>query len=257
MQDEEIARQNRNPAIERMMAILSELERRPNGLGLKRLAESTGVTRSTVYRILNSLVAHDMVRQLDNSDYVLGSRLLSLADAVTVSSLSSTVAITAQPHLDSLSFSLGETCKASVYDRGFVVVVAVAPGRKAHALHAQVGEYLPIHAGGASKVLLANLPAPEVDRLLERTLTRYTEQTICNQDELRRELEQVRDQGWARDHGEFNISINSYAAPIRNRADEVVAAISVPFLAGRDAAYESIVLDAALATAQKVSADIG
>ncbi len=257
MLDDELVRQNRSPPIERMMAILGELERNPGGIGLKRLAQKTGVTRSSVYRILNSLLAHEMVRRLDNSDYVLGRRLLALADNVTTSPHIGRIAGAAHLHLESVSLSLGETSKVSVYDRGAVLVVAFAPGRKPHALHAQLGEHLPIHAGGASKVLLANLPDDEVDKLLSRPLTRFTDLTLIEPEALRRELGLVREQGWSRDHGEFNTSIKSYGAPIRDHTGEVVSAISIPFLAGRDDEYEALVKRTAIETARNISEALG
>jgi DNA-binding IclR family transcriptional regulator len=190
----EIDAQNRNPAIERMMAILQQLERAPNGLGLKRLVAQSGVTRSTVYRILNSLTAHGLVRQLENSDYVLGSRLLSLADNVGMPS-GGRVAKAAQPHLDFVARSLGETSKISIYDRGHVLVIAVAGGTKQHALHARVGEQLPIHAGGSSKALFAFLPEAERQRIYSRPLTQYNERTIFEPEAIEEELSRVRQQG--------------------------------------------------------------
>src|SRR5690606_10043780 len=68
LDDDEMLRQHRSAPVERMMALLSALERQPEGMGLRRLAQSAGVTRSTAYRMLNSLLAHEVVRQLDNSN---------------------------------------------------------------------------------------------------------------------------------------------------------------------------------------------
>lgn len=255
MHGSEIDQQNRNPTTERMMAILHELERAPNGLGLKRLVEQSGVTRSTVYRILNSLVAHEMVRQLENSDYVLGRRLLSLADAVGMPS-GGRVAKIAQPHLDFVARSLGETAKISIYDRGHVLVLAVAGGNKQLALHARVGEQLPIHAGGGSKVLLAYLPEAERRRIYSRPLTMYNERTIIEPEALEKELSRVREQGWSRDHGEFSASVISYGAPIRDGSGDVVAAFSIPFVSGRDAEYEQMVRATVLATADRINTEL-
>ena len=254
--DDDIVQQHRNPAIERMMAILVELEKNPGGLGLKSLVERTGVTRSTVYRILNSLEAHEFVRQIDDARYVLGSRLLSLADGVTTAHDSREIAKTAQPHLDALAARLGESCKVSVYDRGFVLVIATAAGNTPHSLHAPVGLHLPIHAGAGSKVLLAHLPEPEKSAILARALKKFTDMTLVEPAALRAELDKVRAQGWSRDHGEFSIAVNAYGAPILNRDGEVVGALSVPFLAGRDPDYEARVREAALATAVAIGADI-
>jgi len=253
--ENELVRQHRNPAIDRMAAILDELEKAPNGLGLKRLSERTAVTRSTVYRILNSLLAHGIVRQLENSDYVLGSRLLSLADAV-VSPIAGRLAECAQPHLDRVARQVGETAKVSVFDRGHVLVVAIAPGSLSHALHAVVGEHLPAHAGGGSKALLAGLDEADMQRVISRPLTRFTDRTIIDPNQLREEVFRIREQGFSHDDGEFSLSVNSFGAEISS-AGRSVGAISIPFLAGRSSEYEETIRAAVIATAQLISADLG
>ncbi|WP_134682316.1 IclR family transcriptional regulator [Paracoccus ravus] len=253
MPDESELSANRNPAIEKMMAILTEIERQPNGLPLGRVAEAAGVTRSTAYRILNSLLAHDMLRQLDNAHFVLGSRLLSLADSVTVGALGTRVANAAQPIIDEVSRTIGETVKVSVCDRGQVVVVAISLGRKARALQAQLGEHLPIHAGAGSKVLLAHSSRDEIDRVLGSKLPTYTERTLSDPQELLTELDQIRQQGWSIDPGEFDLSIRACAAPIRNRQGQVTAALSIPFFADISQEYEASLLNAAQAAARHIS----
>ncbi|MBD9529862.1 IclR family transcriptional regulator [Paracoccus sp. PAR01] len=253
MPDESELSANRNPAIEKMMAILTEIERQPNGLPLGKVAEAAGVTRSTAYRILNSLLAHDMLRQLDNAHFVLGSRLLSLADSVTVGALGSRVATAAQPVIDEVSRTLGETVKVSVNDRGQVVVVAISLGRKARALQAQLGEHLPIHAGAGSKVLLAHSSKDEIDRVLDSKLPIYTERTLSDPQELLAELEKIRQQGWSNDPGEFDLSVRAYAAPIKNRQGQVTAALSIPFFADVSRDYEAALLYSAQTAARRIS----
>jgi len=239
-----------------MMTMLAELEKSPAGLTLKGLAERTGVTRSTVYRILNSLEAHGMVRQVDGARFILGPRLLSLASSVISPPIGRVVAERAQPHLDRLAATLGESSKVSVYDRGFVLVVAAASGNNPYALRAAVGQHLPIHAGAGSKVLLANLPAEEVERILAGELKRFTALTLVDPDALRAEIALVRGRGWSRDGGEFAVSVNAFGAPIIDASGQVVAAISVPFLAGRDADYEERVRVVAVTTAIAIGGDL-
>jgi len=256
MQAEESALQNRNPAIERMAAIFHELEKCPTGLGLKGLSERTGVTRSTVYRILNSLAAHGLVRQLANSDYVLGGRLVDLANAVVVPD-GGNVARVAQPHIDTMSRMLGESAKVSVYDHGRALVVAVAAGTKSYALQARVGEHLPIHAGAGSKALMAHLGEDERRRIYKRPLVQFNDRTFIDPPRLEVELALVREQGWSRDHGEFSSSVNAYAAPIRDSSGKVVAAVSVPFLAGREPEYQDIVRNTVVEMALRIGHDLG
>lgn len=256
MREHELDPPHRNPAIERMMAMLNALEQNPGGLGLKALTQQTGVTRSTVYRILNSLEAHGMVRQVDGALYVLGSRILSLADGVTLRPENRGLVRAAQVHLNRVASSIGESCKMSVYDRGSVLVVAIAPGSKAQALHSAVGQHLPIHAGAGSKILLAYLETGAIEAILGTSLRRYTENTLTEPRELWAELALIRRQGWARDHGEFAVSINAYAAPVIDRNGQIVAALSVPFLAGRAPEYEQQIKVVVCEAATAISADL-
>ena len=70
---------HRIPVIDRMMEVLGLLERRPNGATIRDLVDILGLPRTTVYRILNTLQQHDVVRRSAAGSYRLGPRLLSLA----------------------------------------------------------------------------------------------------------------------------------------------------------------------------------
>jgi DNA-binding IclR family transcriptional regulator len=247
----------RNPAVERTMDILRCLEGRVHGANLNELAAQTAVARSTVYRILNSLEAHGMVRrQGEGGRYLLGPRLLRLATHVTAPSGGIDLAAVAQPHLERLARQTGETSKVSVYDRGSVLVLAGVPGSGEHALHIAVGQHLPIHAGAASKMLLAYQPQAERDRILAMPLKPFTERTIVDPAKLLKELHKVRRQGWSHDPGEFSISIRSFGAPILDAEAQLVGALSIPFLIGRGRAFDKEMQQATIEGAIAISVDV-
>lgn len=252
MHDENDCPPNRNPAVEKTVSILLAIERNAAGLALGKVCEVTGITRSTAYRILNSLVAHDILRQLENSNYVLGSRLLRLAERVTAEAVGAKVTVAAQPVIDGIARSLGETAKISVYDRGTIMVVAISLGRKARALQAQLGEHLPLHAGAGSKMLLAYLPQSELERILTTRLPQFTKKTLSQPEQLLLELDTIRSQGWSHDPGEFDLSVRAYAAPIRNRDGIVVAALSLPYFADIGPEGEAQILDAVISAVREI-----
>src|SRR5690606_17711816 len=150
------------------------LERRPDGMSLDELVRQTAISRSSVYRILNSLEAHGAVRSVRGGVYVLGGLILKLASSTLTTKMDFDLPRIAQPHLDAAAFATGETAKVSIHDLGATLVVAGAPGFSGHALHTVIGRYLPLHAGAASKVLLAHLPEGEIRRLLRSRLPRFT-----------------------------------------------------------------------------------
>jgi DNA-binding IclR family transcriptional regulator len=220
------------PVIDRMMDVLAALERRPSGLTIRELTAALGLPRTSVYRILNTLQLHDMVRRDAGGGYHLGRRLLELAARVAAGTGGNDVAAACQPHLDRLAAELGEGVKLSVLDPDGVLVMAVAQGRRDYALTATRGQHLPAHAGAAGKLLLAFLPPAELDRRTGQPLAALMPRTITDPRRLRTELARIRRQGWAQDKGENLASILAYAAPVAAPDGGLLAAISVPFLAG-------------------------
>jgi DNA-binding IclR family transcriptional regulator len=242
------------PVLDRTMEVLGQIERSGDGLTIRELTERLGLPRTTVYRILNTLQQHQVVRRDDRGAYRLGRRLLSLAANVGGQARDVDLAAVAQPFLDRLAAELGEGVKLSVVDADSVFVLAAAQGRREYALTVAPGQRLPIHAGAASKLLLAHLPPDEVDDWLSRPLPAYTAKTITDPRRLRAELARIRRQGWAQDRGENGPSIQAFAAPVFGRDGRLVAAVSVPFLAGTPPERMEVIRRAAIATSEALTA---
>ncbi|MEJ1159430.1 IclR family transcriptional regulator [Prosthecomicrobium sp. N25] len=241
------------PAIDRMMDVLGVLERREAGASITALAAELAVPRTTVYRILNTLQAHDMVQRDPGGSYRLGRRILRLAAHVSPAAVDVDLAAVAQPFLDRLSADLGASVKLSVIDHEGVYVLAVAQGRREYALTVAPGQRMPIHAGAASKLLLAHLPPDQQAWWLSRPLQAFTARSITDPKRLRAELARIIRQGWAQDRGEHAPSIHAYAAPVVGREGRVVAALSVPFLLGTAPDRMEQMRLAAIATARAIS----
>ena len=110
------------------------------------------------------------------------------------------------------------------------------------------------HAGAASKLLLSYLPETELADWLRRPLPAHTPRTITDPKRLRAELGRIRKQGWSQDKGETAPSINAFAAPVFARDGSMVAALSIPFLAGTSAARMEEIRAAAVDAARAMSA---
>lgn len=247
---------HRIPAIDRMMDILGLLERRADEARIRDLVAMLGLPRTTVYRILNSLQSHDMVRRSPAGGYTLGPRFLSLASRVLASSQDYDLAQLSLPHLEQLSADTGEASKVSVRDRDGVLVVAAVKGKQPYALTTSPGQRLPLHAGAAGKVLLAYLPPAELKPLIDGPLSRFTDRTLTETDKLTQELARIRSRGWALDKGEYALSVHAVAAPIPDRTGQVIAALSIPFVAGADRERIDRLRVAAVAVAGAIAADL-
>jgi DNA-binding IclR family transcriptional regulator len=247
---------HRIPVIDRMMDVLALLERRPSGATIREMVDTLGLPRTTVYRILNTLQHHDMVRRSDDGSLRLGPRLLALAARTIGNAHDYDLASLSKPHLERLSEQTGEGSKVSVLDGDGVLVVAAAQGSRDYALTVVPGQRLPLHAGAASKVLLAYLPKAKLQLLITGPLVGYTGRTIRDPQRLTTELARVRRQGWAHDKGEYAPSIQAFAAPIPDRAGKVIAALSIPYLAGVDKAHIEKIRVAVIAVAGAIAADL-
>jgi DNA-binding IclR family transcriptional regulator len=241
------------PVIDRMMDVLGQLERRPNGATIRELTAQLSLPRTTIYRILNTLQSHDMVRRDDAGAYTLGRRLLAFASHVVASVSDIDIAAIGQPFLDRLSADLGEGSKLSVIDQDGILVVAASQGRREYALTVAPGQRMPIHAGAASKLLLAHLPADVQAAWLARPLAGYTPKSVTDPKRLAAELARIKRLGWAQDRGENAPSIHAFAAPVFNKAGRLVAAVSVPFLAGAGPARMEEIRIAAVDAAKAMS----
>ncbi len=121
----------------------------------------------------------------------------SLQQRLIRSSLKTMVALKDR---NSLSVSLG-TFDSRVPDG---VVVEHVTADRTHAMVLKIGLRLILHAGAPGKAYLANLPADELEDVLDRMeLTRFTDNTITTRDGLLRELGRIRRQGYAVDNSEY------------------------------------------------------
>src|SRR6185436_2405053 len=124
---------HRIPVIDRMMDVLALLERRPSGATIREMVEALGLPRTTVYRILNTLLHHDMVRRSDDGSLRLGPRLLALAARTIGNAHDFDLPSLSMPHLQALSEQTGEGSKVSVLDADGVLVVAAVQGSRDYA----------------------------------------------------------------------------------------------------------------------------
>ncbi|SHF76362.1 transcriptional regulator, IclR family [Kaistia soli DSM 19436] len=241
------------PVIDRMMDILAEIERHAAGLTIRELTAKLRIPRTTIYRVLNTLQAHDVVRRGEDGAYQLGERLLVLA-AHTSSRFGRVNLIPiCQPFLDRLASELGEGVKLNVIEGDDLLVLAAAQGRREYALMVAPGQRMTPHSGASGKLILAFQPPEVLEQWLKAPLPAYTDKTITDPQRLKNELTRIRKLGWATDRGETSPSIHAFAAPVLARDGSIAAALSVPFLAGASESRMEAIREAVVRTAQAIT----
>lgn len=192
---------------------------------LDQLATELGVHKTTVLRLLRTMEAERFVRRDEAHRYQLGSRLFSLADAANEQHA---VRAVAAPHLRRLNQRTGQTVHLAAYENGQVVYIDKLDSVHAVRMYSQVGVPAALHCTAVGKVLLAAQPKRQREALLNSIEYRaFTPNTITGPDQLRDELDKVREQGWAQDRAEHESFINCIGAPVTDRSGRVVGAVSI------------------------------
>jgi IclR family acetate operon transcriptional repressor len=200
---------------DRVLGILSELARHPDGIALDDMARAAASAKPTVHRALASLRRFGFAAQDGRGRYVLGDEFLRLAFAHHEARPDHVRIV---PVLTELAERYGETAHYAVLDGDTVVYRSkVDPPFGALRLTSTVGGRNPAHSTGVGKLLLAAaLPddAAVKDWVGARTLERRTEHTLTTADELAAELRTVRAQGYAVDDQENEPGIVCIAVPV-------------------------------------------
>jgi IclR family transcriptional regulator, pca regulon regulatory protein len=217
-------------SLERGLAVLCAFTPDRPALGISELARDLALTRSTTHRYVATLASLGFLDQdASTRKYRLGPRVLDLGFSVLGSLELREIAA---PHLRHLTDSTGHTSNLAIRDDTDVILIDRVRGRPGRYHHLEftlhVGSRIPAYCSATGKVLLASLPRPDLEQLLDRIdLLQRGPRTLTSKRALLAELDQVRRTGIAVNDEELESALRSIAAPVRARSGEVVAAINV------------------------------
>lgn len=211
-------------SLDRALGVLELLAAAGGAMRLAELETATGLPLPTVHRLLRSLMHNGYVRQEASRRYTLGPRLIRLGEVAGQAWGS-----WASPHLDALVANVGETANIAVLEGDAVVYVAQVQSAHSMRMFTEVGRRVPAHCTGVGKALLSQLADEQVLDLLRRTgMPANTPRTLIDPAALLDELDEIRAQGWAMDHGEQEIGVRCIAAPIKGAPTNASVSVSGP-----------------------------
>lgn len=209
-------------SVDRALTVLSLLARQGE-LGVTELAADLGVHKSTAFRLVSTLEAHDLVEQVaERGKFRLGVGVLRLAGATAVRL---DLVQESRPVAARLAREVGETVNITVLSGHEALYLDQVSGPSALALHNWVGQRIPLHATSNGKVLLAYGGSALFARL-DRPLRRYTARTVVDETALKQEIDEVRRRGWAVAVDELEEGLSAVAAPVFGSDGTVVASVS-------------------------------
>lgn len=227
----------------RTVGILLAIAQTQDGLTTKEISERVGIGRQATYHLLHTLTATGMVTRDDGNRYVLGLRVGTLA-AGFARQLAPSERLA--PIVRALARETGETSYASGWWNGEIMTLCFAPGTNpVQAAEVPQGYVGDAHARASGKLLLAlaNEATREAYLGKHNKLNRLTPNTITSRSALHRELEVIRERGYATDEQEFAVGLSCLSVPFDHGYSPFVLAVSGPterVNAHRDAYLESL-----------------
>ena len=211
----------------RVLTVLEQLANTQYPQTLAQLTQRTGLPKTTLMRMLQSLEkAAFVTRMPGDMGYVPGPRINHLATRV----LDTPHFLRACRHvLGRLVAITGESCNltAPVGDAvNYLARVESAEPLRLQ-LHMEIGSLVPLHCTASGKLFLALAGDLQRRQMLDRIeLTRCTPKTLCDRQALENELQRIRTQGIGVDDEEFVRGMVAIAVPVHNEQGQVLAAIA-------------------------------
>ncbi|WP_254271330.1 IclR family transcriptional regulator [Haloarcula marina] len=203
--------------------ILEELKR-ADGAGVTDVASELGIAKSTVHNHLQTLSEEEYIICEDGT-YRVGLRFLELGE-YTRNRMD--IYEKARPEVNALAEETGEMVNAAVEEHGEGVYITRAEGGQAVSVDTYAGKRVKLHCTALGKTILAQLPESRVDEIIAiHGLPERTENTITDPAELKTELDEVRERGYAYDREERLPGLRCVAAPVVADDGNLVAALSV------------------------------
>lgn len=237
-------------SVARIFSIVETLAAHPQGMNLQAVAEETKLAKSTVHRLLSSLIQLGYALQDGvTGQYRLTLRLFELSSAA-VSEMN--VFSTAKPYLDRLAARTGEAIHLVIRDGTDVVYLYKAEAGGMH-MGSRIGLRSPMYCTGVGKAIMATLSAGEVEQIWKSSHHKAcTPHTITRYADLLAQLEKIRARGWAVDDEENELGIRCVALALPGAGGRADAAFSISSLAPNmsDERMEKLAATALLARAE-------
>ena len=213
-------------SIDRALSILEVLSDYSEGLGVTEISEQVNLHKSTVYRLLTTLIYKGYVVQDTETNkygitlklFELGSKKVESMDLLSVS----------KEYTKKLMESVNEVVHLVVREGSEIVYIDKVEANNTIMMASTIGKRSPMYCTSVGKAILAHLPEKKVKEIWDNSkIVKYTDYTITDFEELKTELEDIRQKGYAVDNEENEIGVRCIGVPIFNRHGKVEAAISI------------------------------
>ncbi|HEX4578139.1 MAG TPA: IclR family transcriptional regulator C-terminal domain-containing protein [Edaphobacter sp.] len=212
-------------SLARGLIVIQAFTQQSPQMTISQLSIKTGLSRAAVRRCLYTLTKLGFAGAEDGSRYSLRPRMLTLSHTYTTSNTLSTAA---QPILERMSAALHESFSVATLDGEDIVYIARTQVNRVMAVDLHIGSRLPAYCTSMGRILLAYLPAEQLEQYLAKVnLIPHTTRTITSVEKLRLALRNIRRNGYAICDQEYEVGLRSIAVPVHSSSGRVVATLNL------------------------------
>ncbi|MBC2581870.1 IclR family transcriptional regulator [Clostridium sp. DJ247] len=213
-------------SVDRSLSILEVLSDYENGLGITEISEKVKLHKSTVHRLLSTLIFKGYVEQNEITNrykltlklFELGNKKVEKMNIVTV----------ARPYLQEIMEKTNEVVHLVVRDGVEIVYVAKVESQNTIRMYSRIGKRSPVYCTAVGKSMISHMNKEEVREIWENSdIKKYTENTIVDFEKFKEHIKLIKKKGYAIDEQENEIGIRCVAASVFDYSGKICGAISI------------------------------
>ncbi|WP_058485731.1 IclR family transcriptional regulator [Defluviitalea phaphyphila] len=213
-------------SVDRALSILEVLSNYEEGLGLAELSSKLGLHKSTVHRLLATLIVKGYVEQSSlTNKYKITLKLFELGNK-KISNIN--ILEIARPYLKELMKKTNEVVHLVIRENIDIIYIDKVESENTIRMHSKIGRRSPMYCTAVGKAIMAGLEEEEVQDIWNKSeIKQYTDFTITDFNDMKKELERIRKKGFAIDEQENELDVRCIGAAIFDYTGKPYAAISI------------------------------
>jgi len=213
-------------SIDRAIGILNLFRASRSSLSLSEIATAMGIVKTTIHTIVKTMEYHGFLHQdMYSKKYSLGHSLFELG---TIQSANLSINRNASKPVHVLANETGFSCRLAIWDADtvFITMTVIPQGQDTQSR--QLGPRLPAYCTALGKAMLAHMPEEmQTNYIKTAEFLSYTQYTITDPEELKKDLELTRKRGYSISNREILLHQTGLGAPVFDEAGNTIAAVSL------------------------------
>ena len=239
--------------IARAIDIIEKIAFAKKNISIRDLAAETGYSKSSIHRILKTLIAKGFISKNFNDSYALGAKFLVLK---SVRNIYESYTEILAPIAEEVVATTNQTALVNVLDGDKGLCIYKHEPKAAIKFVTEIGMHIPLVAGASGKILMAFAPPEVQERIYGSGLIHYSRNTIMDMDALRAHMEKIKKDRLAISREEFQENAFSVSVPIFFPNGQLLSQYGIAGTAAMLDENEEFFIGEVRRTAAKIQAEV-